>query len=82
MQAAKRRRRRFADAEPRPRWDDPDMPVFRGGAYHPASAVQAHHAALMSVTGPYLYRHPNGGVMQMIPSPTWRNDPTYNMKKR
>ena len=58
--------RHYAAPDPRPRWDDPDMPVCGlDGQLHPAEKMQA------------VARWRMGSD-----APGWRDDPTYDLRRR
>lgn len=83
-------RRRKPLPDTRPHWSDPDLPGPMGNS---AEIEQAHFAYLMNNTQQGILQMPDGtqqlveyvqiGPDQfMITGPKWRNDPTYNMRKR
>ncbi len=55
--------------DPLPSWRDPNMPVYLRGHYFPAIEIQRQ--AIRNIA-----------KARFSGRPGWRNDPTYNLRKR
>lgn len=66
------RRRRAQDS--RPHWNDPNLPCIR-------NYKMANGKVMTEVDADYERRY-REHLIRFADNPSWRNDPTYNLKRR
>lgn len=67
------KRRRPPPPDTRPNWRDPNLPCIRD--YRMGNGERK-----IEIDPDYEHRY-RAHMMEAAPHPSWRNDPTYNMKK-